>query len=276
MNVLYNISMKTTPRLCSNCGSTKYYCKGFCKSCYTKQLVISGWSKKYSCCVGCGTTEKFHVAKGLCYVCYHNRTNGNLCACGCGLTTSTKRKFRKGHWARTEGSHDIFKADMNGSNNPQWGKFGKDHPAFGHKTSDETRELRRKTRLEYMSNHNSNPTSIEVILSSLLDELGISHYPQYILHNKFTVDEYLPESNSIIEAYGGYWHGDSRRFPKLSKLQMSAVKRDSSRISYLTTCGHSILILWEEELKNSQDWCKSEILSFLRKDKSFPFVQDSI
>lgn len=28
------------------------------------------WARKYDCCVGCGTTKKEHIAKGLCKTCY--------------------------------------------------------------------------------------------------------------------------------------------------------------------------------------------------------------
>lgn len=31
------------------------------------------WSKEYSCCTECGTTERKHYGKGLCYRCYNRR-----------------------------------------------------------------------------------------------------------------------------------------------------------------------------------------------------------
>jgi len=34
------------------------------------------WSKKHECCLGCGTTERRHIAQGYCMACYRRRRRG--------------------------------------------------------------------------------------------------------------------------------------------------------------------------------------------------------
>ena len=256
-------------KICSQCGSPKYYCKGLCKNCYRKQLIPSQWSKHYSSCVSCGLTKSPHVAKGMCSRCYATQSTDILCACGCGLTVprvgNKTRKFRKGHWMKN--NLKFMKAHiqaMTGTNNPQYGKFGKNHPAFGHATTDKTREERRQRRLKSLSEKTNKRTGIEVILSNLLDDLEIAHVPQHVLYNKFTVDEYLPNHNKAIEAFGGYWHGDTRKFKTLTNRQVQAQKADASRIKYLYACGVPVLVLWEKELNENPEWCKKQIIQFIR------------
>jgi G:T-mismatch repair DNA endonuclease (very short patch repair protein) len=266
-------------RICTTCGSLKYYCKGLCKSCYTKQLVPAKWSHKFDVCIRCNSSKFPHVAKGLCDRCYHAQDTSVLCACGCGLSVFKSgnkiKKYRKGHWIKNNKDFmDTFRKDMTGKNNPQYGKFGKNHPAYGHKTKPEVRESRRQRRLNAISNKGKK-TDIEIILSSLLDKLKIVHISQKILYNKFSVDEFLPKFNLIIEAYGGYWHGDNRKFETLNKLQTKNKRMDAIRAKYLNKCGHRVLILWETELKNNPNWCKKEIL-FAIKNFSIPLLQDSI
>jgi len=264
--------MKLT-RYCQKCGSDKYYAKGMCKGCYRKQLTPKKWSKKFDFCKKCKSNKRHHIAHGLCHKCYRSKTGEILCACGCGkpvfIYGNKPKKFRKGHWLRTQGQDSLFqkrhKESMTGKNNPCYGKFGKDHPAYGHYTSPEVREERRQRRLKLMSKKLNKSTNIEIILSGLLDELLISHNPQYLINSRFTVDEFLPEYNLIIEAYGGYWHGDPRQFKEkdLSNMQRSNISRDKVRMTYFKRGGYKVLILWEKELIENLSWCKKQILSML-------------
>lgn len=280
MNMEYISDMNRT---CVQCGSPKYYCKGMCKRCYTKQLVPSGWCKRFDRCVKCQSSEYPHVAHGLCSRCYHTQETRVLCACGCGLTVPKNgnriKRFRKGHWLRAQGQGSKFQEAhrdrFTGSNNPQYGKFGKDHPAYGHETTQETRELRRQVRLKALCDRKVKPTDIEIILSDVLDELNILHKPQEILCKKFVVDEFLPDFGLVIEAHGGYWHGDPRRFSMLDSVQSRNIKRDASKRKYLETCGYAVLILWEKELKENREWCKQEILSVI-ENLRLPLVQNSV
>lgn len=267
--------MKT--RHCSSCGSPNYYCKGLCKNCYNRDHIPTQWSEQFTKCVTCKTTEHPHVARGQCTRCYGKRQSTQLCQCGCGNYTALRgskvKKFIRGHWLKQEGS-DKIRPNMAGENNPQFGKFGKDHPSYGHTTTQKTRDERRTRRLKFLSERGK-ITGIESKLSTLLDKMDITHVPQTLLYNKFSVDEFLPKWNLVIEAYGGYWHGDQRKFPILSTQQEKTTKKDRSKEKYLNTCGHRILILWENELLHHEDWCRSEIEKSITKHL-IPLTQDSI
>lgn len=164
---------------------------------------------------------------------------------------------------------------ITGEKNPQFGKFGKNHPAYGHETTQETRELRRKTILRTLSEGKMGKTDIEVILSGILDEMGIKHAPQTLLYEKFTVDEYLPNERIVIEALGEYWHGDKRKYERLNGFQMANSKRDASKGAWLTKRGHRVVMLWERELKKNREWCKNEIRLAI-ENQFFPELQDSV
>lgn len=268
-------------RYCTKCSSEKYYCKGLCHSCYAKLLVPKNWSKKFDKCIVCNTTNHPHVGHGYCTFCYQNRKSNILCACGCGkyvtLHGSNPKTFLQGHWLHTQSGDSLFHKNqakaMLGENNPQFGKFGENHPAHGHKTTDKTRQERRERRLHALANRGKT-TNIEKALSDILDSMNLSHNSQSILYNKFTVDEFLPDYNLVIEANGRYWHGDPRKFPNLSAKQISIQKRDYSKIPYLTTCGHRVLVLWEQELLSNIEWCKQEIILAI-EHSLVPVLQDS-
>lgn len=280
MILCYNLIMKI--RYCTKCGSEKYYCKGLCHSCYAKSLIPKNWSKNFDKCIICSNTNRPHVGHGYCTFCYQNRKSEVLCACGCGeftvLRGNKPKKFLQGHWLHTQSTDSLFHKNqakaMLGSSNPQFGKFGKNHPAYGHHTTNKTRQERRERRLNALMSKGKT-TNIEIILSDLLDCMNLSHTSQTILHNKFTVDEFIPKYNLVIEANGGYWHGDYRKHLKLNKTQKTNRSRDKSKYAYLNACGHRVLVLWEKELLSNPEWCKQEII--LAIENSFiPLLQDSV
>lgn len=265
--------MKTN-RVCQKCTSIKYYAKGLCKSCYTKQLILSRWSKKFPACVKCGTTVSHHVAHGLCERCYNTeKGGGKLCECGCGNYTSMTRgkpkRFLHGHWARTLATNEEWKSmmskKMSKEGNPCYGLYKENHPAFNHFTSEELRETRRQTRLKYMSKPENRRTSIEIILHNLLEELCFEHIPQHIIGNKFSVDEFLPKYNAIIEAFGDFWHSNPEKYSdnNMTPTQKKIKIKDQSKMKYLESCGYKILILWEKELNQSPNICKQKISLFI-------------
>lgn len=232
----------------------------------------------------CFKADRPHQAYGLCSRCYMRRLTSSFCLCGCGEPVTKHGNkahlYKKGHWLRTQLSPEsefqvARKKSMEGENNPQYGKFGKDHPAYGHRTSDETRKSRSERALKRISSKSANPTDIETILSGILNTLNIKHISQKTIKNKFVVDEYLPECGLIIEAFGGYWHGDPRKNKYTSSLQAKNIVRDKSRIKYLTKCSFRILILWEKELKENPAWCEAEILLAI-ENSDIPGVQDFI
>jgi len=40
---------------------------------HMKEHLITQWARKHKCCVDCGTTEKRHLSRGLCTICYQRK-----------------------------------------------------------------------------------------------------------------------------------------------------------------------------------------------------------
>ena len=50
-----------------------------CRACHaTEHGLLASWAKKYDACVGCGTIERKHNARGLCTRCYNFWRRGKL------------------------------------------------------------------------------------------------------------------------------------------------------------------------------------------------------
>ena len=274
MSVRYNRVMSYI-FYCPFCKRDKlHFAKGMCKGCYSKNRVPKKWSEVSEKCIKCGTTKRKHVAHGLCSHCFSVKEGeGNPCKCGCGKTTSIYRgksqDFIHGHWLKSkEGHKEMLPYILNnsrGKNNPCYGKFGTDHPAFGHHTTDKCRDERRERMLKRISQHKNTPTDIEIILSQMLDDLHIVHESQHIIGNKFAVDEFVPSCGLVIEAYGDYWHGNPVRWnnENMYKLQKKNINKDYSRRKYFEACGYSLLTLWETDLKKNPEICIESIKHFL-------------
>jgi G:T-mismatch repair DNA endonuclease (very short patch repair protein) len=82
-------------------------------------------------------------------------------------------------------------------------------------------------------------TKPERELIELLDKSKIRHESQFLVNNKFLVDEYLPEVNTIIEADGSYWHS----LPRI-------IKKDKAENAYLKKCGYKVIRIPEGEISN--------------------------
>lgn len=41
-----------------------------CKDCHYKLHLLTTWARDYDSCIECGTTDRLHIAKGLCSLCW--------------------------------------------------------------------------------------------------------------------------------------------------------------------------------------------------------------
>jgi len=94
-------------------------------------------------------------------------------------------------------------------------------------------------------------TKPERQVEEILKNLNIENERNKLMYDKFLVDFYLPGSECIIEVFGDYWHGNESIFPVLSARQKRQAKKDKARVSYLTTCGHRVIVVWENDLKRN-------------------------
>lgn len=102
----------------------------------------------------------------------------------------------------------------------------------------------------------------------ILQELNITFEEQKRFNFKdkyYIVDFLLPNENIIIEVNGDYWHGNPLIYQKeqLNNLQLDLINRDINKKNELENIGYKVIYLWEYDLINNIDKCKSIILNAL-------------
>lgn len=122
---------------------------------------------------------------------------------------------------------------------------------FSH--SEEYKDKMRLQQCQLISKRKGKRTSIEIKVRNLLNTLKIAFEEQKVMHDRFTVDFYIPDFDTVIECNGDYWH---------SREDVKA--RDKRKMNYLTKCGHSILVLWESEINEDIKKCGEKIIDVCR------------
>jgi hypothetical protein len=94
-----------------------------------------------------------------------------------------------------------------------------------------------------------NESSIEIILYSILDDLGLKYIKQFRI-GFYLFDCFLPDYNILIECNGDYWHS-------LNK----AIKNDKTKSSYIINNfpQYKLYTIWEHEFK-----CKDKIIELIK------------
>jgi len=128
-------------------------------------------------------------------------------------------------------------------------QWGKDHPEEHAQMLQRMAEGKQKIQRD-------KPSGLEYKLRSMLDDLGVSYEPSFLVKPKFIVD--IKIGGLIIEADGDYWHGHPRLEP-LTKRQQAQQRRDRARDIYLTTCGYTVVRIWESDL------CWDKLISILQE-----------
>ncbi len=98
-------------------------------------------------------------------------------------------------------------------------------------------------------------TKPEILLSKILDENKINHISQYLINDKFLVDEYLPDYNLVIEVDGLYWHSLD-----------GVIKKDKAENAYLKKCGFKMIRLPEDQISSFAASQLSEIMAVEGRD----------
>lgn len=96
------------------------------------------------------------------------------------------------------------------------------------------------------------PTSIEIKVREYLDSVKIKWESDFIVRG-FHPDLYLPNSNTLIEAHGCYWHNCKEHFPNENIKQRI---RDKQKLAAYYSEGYNVLVLWEHEINSG---CFSKI-----------------
>lgn len=90
---------------------------------------------------------------------------------------------------------------------------------------------------------------LENRVAEMLDAQDQVYVRQYRL-GKYSFDFYVPETNTLIEANGTFWHADPRFYDhgNLSKIQSRNVANDIQKAIYAVKSGYKLRIIWEADI----------------------------
>ena len=117
-----------------------------------------------------------------------------------------------------------------------------------------------------MSKTNSKP---QQIVDSILDKNNIKYEREKGI-KYYSIDNYLTDSNLMIEVQGDYWHVNPLKFPnKINKLQYERIPKDKAKHTYTKNqYGIEILYLWESDIHNNTLLCEKLILEYIKRNGS--------
>lgn len=93
----------------------------------------------------------------------------------------------------------------------------------------------------------------------ILKELGIEYKTQFRVGYKF-YDFYLPKTNTLIEVDGDYWHGNRKKFTKLSEMQKKNHINDLYKTSLAEASGYKLFRFWESDINTNPLAVKNKLL----------------
>lgn len=134
--------------------------------------------------------------------------------------------------------------------------------------TDTWKDESRKRAVRILSkNKTITMTKPQVGVNEMLYELGVS----FINEESFvyySVDNYLPEYNLIIEVMGDYWHTSPIKynFPKNDK-QKHVISRDKAKHTYIKNqYDIEILYIWEYDILNNRAVCSKLITEYINNN----------
>lgn len=186
-----------------------------------------------------------------------------------------------------ECSTKLFGYKHRGENNPKWKGIvkrkcehcGKEYeiPMYRIKrnrfcsvkcTMDNLNSLS-ETRTRWISkNKDKLLTKPQIIINKLLDQLDIKYENEKIF-KYYSVDNYLPEFNLIIEVNGDYWHGNPIIYNpnELTISQIKSIKRDKAKHNFIkSNYNINILYLWEDQILNNIKICELLIKKYINNN----------
>lgn len=231
------------------------------------------------CGCGCGKETRYEASQlDFCKFIggHHSRLEGHW-----GDLKSEKRvnaisKARKDRFA--SGEYDYIKDAIKlGRKDPQLGAkiskgakgVAKPKPkGFGNNRvhSQFTKDKMSNTAIENIIKTDRNHTSkLEKTFANILDLLDIKYTTFfYAKEIKAFYDFYLPESNTIIEVDGDFWHCNPIKFP-LPKYesQKKNLIRDKEKEQWVKDKGYKLLRFWEDDINNNIKSVKQTLLENL-------------
>lgn len=131
--------------------------------------------------------------------------------------------------------------------------------------SDEWKEFSRQKIIQQLTNGIFNTDTMpQKIINNILSELNIQ-YKREEPFVYYTVDNYLPLYNLILEIQGDYWHTNPIKFhSNVTQVQYDRIGKDKAKHSYFCNqYGIEILYLWEYDIINNAETCRQLIQEYV-------------
>lgn len=101
----------------------------------------------------------------------------------------------------------------------------------------------------------------------MLDLNGINYQVEYLIEY-YKLDVFLTDYNLAIEVQGDFWHCSPIRYENIQyQQQIHSIRRDKSKHTYTKRYyGYEILWLWERDITNNEELCKSLIEQYIKSN----------
>jgi very-short-patch-repair endonuclease len=117
------------------------------------------------------------------------------------------------------------------------------------------------------------PTQCQVNVDNLLNNIGVK-YKNEKPYDYYAVDNFLTDSNLIVEVQGDYWHGNPMVYSEytlLNEMQKKRVKTDKSKKTHIKKkYDIDILYLWEKDINDNIEVCKKLVEYYISNQGDIP------
>jgi hypothetical protein len=104
-------------------------------------------------------------------------------------------------------------------------------------------------------------------VNNILSEMVVKFENEYNC-KYYSIDNYLPDENLMIEVMGSFWHADHREYSEISyDMQLRGIKCDKAKSTYVKRYkGINILYLWEKDIADSPEMIRHLIIKYIHSD----------
>lgn len=128
-------------------------------------------------------------------------------------------------------------------------------------------KVRMATLRQYEKGAINRQTKPQRLINELLDKNNITYQNEKIF-GYYAVDNYLNDSNLIIEVMGDYFHSNPIIYndkQSLNDMQLKDINRDKRKHTYIAKYHNiEILYLWEDDIKKNIKLCEKLILKYVK------------
>lgn len=107
-------------------------------------------------------------------------------------------------------------------------------------------------------------TKPQIKINRLLESLNITYQNEYDC-KYYSIDNYLPQQNLMIEVMGDFWHCNPIKYTQVKQeIQKKRIPKDKAKHTYIMNKYKiEILYLWEYDINNNATLCEKLIQKYI-------------